>query len=972
MDVPFESFAKLIYRLGHPPQSSSGGDSNARGSALPPSRIFSSWLAHLPRPLPIHTGKHLFRLLFPHEGSRRRYGLKETKLASELEKVLGVEGLVRWDCVNWDAGSEAGTGCLGREVELSLRDRPSSSAQSRLSIREVDKLLDELASASPFSQLSQLPYPVRSTSNILRILYRDSSLSPYALSVLTQIILRDLRPLTSPLPRLRIRNPTAMLRLKSTAGPDQLSLQQAMKCWHPKMWQLHVGGLGDIDDCADEVERLGKDDNDLDFSPAPVVGVNVKIPKCRKGRSVADVLSEFTGTRYAPSAKEVWAETKYDGYRLQIHVTTHPTGQPRITVFSKSTRDSTADRLNCHSIILGSLGLPIPEHLPMHSALRERLLTSYRPGRAISSVILEAEVVPYNESSREGGRSRGIEEFWWLGLAGVSTNSFGGDLRSSSTGLSKPRSRHLCLVFFDVLLVDDQNLLHATYEARRTILEQTIRPIDGFAMLAERTRISLGLDRRTAIKTLQETFQRSNTAREEGLVLKASDSTYASMRWQWVKLKKDYIPELGDCVDLVMLGAGWDIDRARELRVDTSVFTTFYIGVLTNSDQVKAKREVPNFEVLFRASYGLDRTQLEVVNGNIRHGRWASKPYDKDDPFKRRLLGLSWTCSLPRGMTPPSVLLVRPMCVEVMGAGFQRLPGSELYELRWPRLQKWYDPTERSWTDALSAQELLHVAHTSLGYHAPPSPKSSDDSVKAAWRSSSTLALVDVADLLVSPKDRSPRLKRNRSEADLDFEREKGSLWTDRSPKTSAARGRPPAASAAAWRLRQLMSDDEGVDWGADATGHIGLQEPLRLSPERRDLPSKRNTTEPPRPPGASPQPLVPCSPPVEPDPGARPTPRRIESSGPSPAKKLIRAIEWSLADLTVQTESFGQLADSLRQLSGSSGPAESHPTSARLIRRPASKSALLSSKCGYRDRTRPLSLRSRIKIASRGIRVAE
>lgn len=65
-------------------------------------------------------------------------------------------------------------------------------------------------------------------------------------------------------------------------------------------------------------------------------------------------------------------------------------------------------------------------------------------------------------------------------------------------------------------------------------------------------------------------------------MLKASESTYARMSWRWVKLKvsarsrssatsltglqKDYIPNLGDCIDLVLLGAGWDIDRARELR----------------------------------------------------------------------------------------------------------------------------------------------------------------------------------------------------------------------------------------------------------------------------------------------------------------------------------------------------------------------------------------------------------------------
>jgi DNA ligase-4 len=41
------------------------------------------------------------------------------------------------------------------------------------------------------------------------------------------------------------------------------------------------------------------------------------------------------------------------------------------------------------------------------------------------------------------------------------------------------------------------------------------------------------------------------------------------------------------------------------------------------------------FEILFRASYGATREQLEVYNDNIRHGRWRSKPFDRDDPFKR-------------------------------------------------------------------------------------------------------------------------------------------------------------------------------------------------------------------------------------------------------------------------------------------------------------------------------------------------
>lgn len=123
------SFCKLIFRLGHPPLSTSPGTSSK--PHLPPGKIFASWLAHLPRPLTPGTGKILFRLLFPHEGSRRRYALKEYRLAQELEAVLGLRGLGSWDQVVLEGSRQrdaardegAGSGCLGLEVKRRVKER---------------------------------------------------------------------------------------------------------------------------------------------------------------------------------------------------------------------------------------------------------------------------------------------------------------------------------------------------------------------------------------------------------------------------------------------------------------------------------------------------------------------------------------------------------------------------------------------------------------------------------------------------------------------------------------------------------------------------------------------------------------------------------------------------------------------------------------------------------------------------------
>lgn len=76
-------------------------------------------------------------------------------------------------------------------------------------------------------------------------------------------------------------------------------------------------------------------------------------------------------------------------------------------------------QLNSYSTIQAALDLHVDETLPIHPALRPHL-TPAGQKRRVRSVILEAEVVPYNQRDRQGGRGPGIEEFWWLGVAGVS------------------------------------------------------------------------------------------------------------------------------------------------------------------------------------------------------------------------------------------------------------------------------------------------------------------------------------------------------------------------------------------------------------------------------------------------------------------------------------------------------------------------------------------------------------------------
>ncbi|KAJ9107714.1 hypothetical protein QFC21_001174 [Naganishia friedmannii] len=195
---------------------------------------------------------------------------------------------------------------------------------------------------------------------------------------------------------------------------------------------------GDLDAVCRTVQRLGggagRRRPGKGASRDPIVGVHVEIPKCEKGRSIESALKMIAGPN-GYKTKEIWAETKYDGERMQIHVWIQ-NGTPCVKIYSKSKRDSTQDRKNTHSIILASLGLCTPPsgHVPQHQALLSKRLESIPyTGPPVNTLILEAEMLPYNESERKGGKGPGIEEFWHLG--GLSSRG----LDSAQDGVSLPK-----------------------------------------------------------------------------------------------------------------------------------------------------------------------------------------------------------------------------------------------------------------------------------------------------------------------------------------------------------------------------------------------------------------------------------------------------------------------------------------------------------------------------------------------------
>ncbi|GAA5927226.1 hypothetical protein JCM1841_004252 [Sporobolomyces salmonicolor] len=740
--IPFSFFVELVSSLASC-TAKRKGPTKSNGPSKQ-TQLVRAWINKIKEvhtrpdsPLPAGTMTLFFRVLFPEQGVRRRYGYQELTLARALEKYFRVpEGKFG----QWSAPSEgarsASTGCLGAEVALWL-DRKGKRRESsgEMTLGRVDELLDELASYSEFSapdvrELRARPaFRTRTTSSILYDLL--SSLNSAETALMIQLILRDISPLLYPPPSA---SGDISLSRYCTTAYDRVDPYMAMREWHKGMPSLYRA-VADLDYVAQVTEEAMRNGMDLP-RPQPQLGRPIKVPKTEKPGICSRATKFLTG--------DVAVETKYDGERLQIHVDLSLPFVEQIRIFSKSGRNSTETRHRLLPIIRASLGLPFDRFSrSSHPLLASRLHPLRLPSSSSppTKLILEGEMVPYDES-----RSC-IDEFWKLSCAKVGRDVPPEELRSGGagreeeesheTGLTgktpsprrakreEPPGLHLMVVWFDVLMIDEESLLEEPYQTRGLRLASLVRLIQGFSMLADSVTINFN-DQAAALVQLRLRFAKIITDRSEGLMLKPLFSRYNDYRpgQRWVKLKKDFIPGAGDTLDFVVVGASWQKQRGRELLVPPSVFTTFFVGLEAKElGAPLGHHNKPHYHILFSTSYGLDRTQLGELCHKIREKQpELFNPGKLEEGTFRQMLGFrghkvyesactSFTFSLAEHLYSsalrPTVIFPEARVMELTGAGFQRTPGCPYYELRFPRITK---PSRTDDGDPLSLSALQRVA----------------------------------------------------------------------------------------------------------------------------------------------------------------------------------------------------------------------------------------------------------------------
>ncbi|MBI5697181.1 MAG: ATP-dependent DNA ligase [Thaumarchaeota archaeon] len=199
--------------------------------------------------------------------------------------------------------------------------------------------------------------------------------------------------------------------------------------------------------------------------------------------------------------KEFAAEYKLDGERVQIHYSDN-----KIILYSRRLENIT------------SYYPDIVENIP--KALKT------------TSVILEAEAVAINENS---GEFLPFQELMH---------------RRRKYNIDRIVEKYPITVnLFDVLYLNGKEMLDEPYQTRRKKLEDITKEDDYTKII---TKITVHSE-----NEIEDFLENGINAGCEGLMLKALDAPYrAGARGSnWLKLKREYRNELGDSLDLVVIGA---------------------------------------------------------------------------------------------------------------------------------------------------------------------------------------------------------------------------------------------------------------------------------------------------------------------------------------------------------------------------------------------------------------------------------
>ncbi|KAG0420103.1 hypothetical protein HPB47_003677 [Ixodes persulcatus] len=475
------------------------------------------------------------RLLLPQfDRDRPAYGIKEATLARLYIDVLALQDSPdAQQLLHYKAPQvvRAGAEDFASVAYLVLRHR--CPTKGSLSVAEVNALLDRVSAAHAIGG----PEGGRAVRDALCSLLRNTSAMEQ--KWLVRMILRDLR--------------------------TGLSTVTVLSCYHPD--------AQDLFDVTSSLARVCRDLRDPNlrqheaqvalFSP-----VHPMLAERAEPRTVERRLAR----------EAFFAETKFDGERLQVH---KKGGEFRY--FTRNSHDYSAG--------FGSL--------TDRGSLTQFISSAFRSH--VSNCILDGEVVAY-DPVRKNFVCKGSNV----------------DVKS----LREDSSLQPCFVAFDILFLNDRVVTNCPLEERAKLLDSALTEVPGRIQISRRQK---GSTQEDAVRFLNESIERL----EEGVVLKSVSSVYKpnSRKAGWLKLKPEYVDSLVSDLDLLVIGGYFGEGRRGG---DVS---HFLLGVASDE---RAEDGTPVcFWSVAKVGSGYSDSELEQLRSRLTP-KW--KVYDPRKPPERVVL----------------------------------------------------------------------------------------------------------------------------------------------------------------------------------------------------------------------------------------------------------------------------------------------------------------------------------------------
>ncbi|KAL6360460.1 hypothetical protein LRP88_06166 [Fusarium phalaenopsidis] len=257
------------------------------------------------------------------------------------------------------------------------------------------------------------------------------------------------------------------------------------------------------------------------------------------------------------------------------------------------------------------------------------------------------------------------------------------------------------MVYYDVLLLEDQSLINLRHSERFKILSGLITYRKGWSELVQRQVIDFGHN--LGASSLRKAFALTILARKEGLVLKPDGPyfDFADQRRKFssccIKLKKEYIGNFGDVGDFAVVGARYDPAKATTYRIPGLKWTHFYLGCLDNREAVKQWNAKPEFTIVNVVE--LNETILREVVTYANPQPVAAEENDQ--------LTLTLAPGVEQGL-PLTFVFTKPLVFDLRCFSFDKVGNTGFWSLRFPSVTKVH--FDRDFTDTISFEQLQAMA----------------------------------------------------------------------------------------------------------------------------------------------------------------------------------------------------------------------------------------------------------------------